>query len=86
MRDGAIRWGIFRDLSDPTRLNETFLMESWLDYLRSRERMTLADRKIQDRVRALHKDPTSPPGEATSPHATYQLYAREIANPTPHEA
>jgi MFS family permease len=85
LRDGAIRWGIFRDVTDSTRLNETFLMESWLDYLRSRERMTLADRHIQDRVRALHQSPTLSPGsEPTPPKVTYQLYAREVSNPTPH--
>ncbi len=85
LRDGAIRWGIFRDAIDPTRLNETFLMESWLDYLRSRERVTLADREIQDRVYALHRDPESVDGVTSqSPRITYQLYAREIANPTPH--
>ena len=86
LRDGAIRWGIFRDVNDPTRLNETFVMESWLDFLRARERVTLADRVIQDRVRALHHDPASPPGaEPIPPKATYQLYAREITNPTPHQ-
>jgi MFS family permease len=86
LRDGAIRWGIFRDVTDPTRLNETFVMESWLDYLRSRERVTIADREIQDRVRALHHDPTSAPGaEPLPPKATYQIYAREVANPTPHQ-
>jgi MFS family permease len=76
LRDGAIRWGIYRDAIDPERLNETFLMESWLDYLRSRERITAADEAIRARVRALHKgdDP---------PAISYQIYAREI---TPHEA
>ncbi|WP_213806809.1 MFS transporter [Granulicella sp. dw_53] len=84
LRDGAIRWGIFRDAVDPTHLNETFVMESWLDYLRSRERVTLADREIQDRVFALHHNPGLLPGSAPiPPKITYQLYAREIANPTP---
>jgi hypothetical protein len=35
LRDGALRWGIYRDAAAPERLNETFVMESWLDYLRS---------------------------------------------------
>ncbi len=84
LRDGAIRWGIFRDVTDPTHLTETFVMESWLDYLRSRERVTLADRQIQDRVRALHHDPATPPGtEPIPPKATYQIYAREVTTPTP---
>ncbi len=76
LRDGAIRWGIYRDAIDPEHLNETFLMESWLDYLRSRERITAADEAIRARVRALHE------GE-DGPCITYQIYAREI---TPNEA
>jgi MFS family permease len=76
LRDGAIRWGIYRDALDPEHLNETFLMESWLDYLRGRERITAADEAIRARVRALHRhdDP---------PKTTYQIYAKEIANPVP---
>ena len=76
LRDGATRWGIYRDATNPEHLNETFLMESWLDYLRSRERVTTADRQIQDHVYALHQDDSSPT-------VTHQIYAREIANPTP---
>jgi MFS family permease len=60
LRDGAIRWGIFRDTADPEQLNETFVMESWLDFLRSRERMTLADQVIRERVWALHRGPEPP--------------------------
>jgi len=77
LRDGALRWGIYRDAASPERLNETFIMESWLDYLRSRERVTAADERIRQQVLALHQD-TGPP------RITYQVYAREIANPTPH--
>ena len=76
LRDGAMRWGIYRDAIDPEHLNETFIMESWLDYLRSRERITAADELIRARVRALHR-------HDEPPKTTYQIYAREIANPVP---
>ncbi len=76
LRDGALRWGIYRDAANPEHLNETFIMESWLDYLRSRERVTAGDEQIRQRVWALHQD-------AEPPRITYQIYAREIANPTP---
>lgn len=76
LRDGAIRWGIYRDAIDPEHLTETFLMESWLDYLRSRERITAADEAIRARVRALHQDDEGP-------RISYQIYAREI---TPNES
>ena len=71
LRDGAIRWGIFREANNPERLIETFVMESWLDYLRSRERVTAADRVIRDRVYALHQDPLPP-------RISHQIYVREI--------
>ena len=75
LRDGAIRWGVFRDADDPTHLNETFLMESWLDYLRSRERTTAADTAIRDQVYALHH---SPDPDSPHPRVTHQVYAREV--------
>jgi MFS family permease len=71
LRGGAIRWGIYRDAANPRHLNETFLMESWLDYLRSRERMTAADQAIRERVWALHSGPDPP-------KTSHQVFAREI--------
>ena len=71
-----MRWGIYRNAINPEHLEETFIMESWLDFLRSRERITAADEAIRARVRALHQ-------HAEPPKTTYQIYAREIANPTP---
>jgi MFS family permease len=79
MRGGALRWGIYRDAINPEHLNETFIMESWLDFLRSRERITAADDRIREQVWELHQDDEPP-------RTTYQIYAREIANPTPHTA
>ena len=76
LREGAFRWGIYRDAIRPERLNETFLMESWLDYLRSRERVTAADQLLRDQVWILHQD-------QAPPRITYQIYAKEVANPTP---
>ncbi len=61
LRDGAIRWAIYRDAGDAEHLNETFIMESWLEYLRSRERTTAADQACRERVWALHAGP-EPPG------------------------
>ncbi len=74
LRDGALRWGIYRDADNPTHLNETFLMESWVDYLRSRERTTAADTLIRDRVYALHQS-------EEKPRVTHQIYARELRKP-----
>ena len=79
LRGGAVRWGIYRDAADPEHLNETFIMESWLDYLRSRERMTAADQVIREQVYALHR------GDAT-PKVTHQIWAREVGEHAEHPA
>lgn len=52
-RDGAYSWGVFRDLEWPDRFLETFLVDSWAEHLRQHERVTLADRAIEERVHSL---------------------------------
>src|SRR5918998_5936271 len=42
-RDGASRWGVFRDVADPGRRLETFLVASWAEHMRQHERLTEAD-------------------------------------------
>jgi MFS family permease len=59
-RDGASSWGIFRDSTDVSRYLETFVVESWGEYLRQRARLTVADVALQERVRAFHKGDEPP--------------------------
>jgi MFS family permease len=70
MRDGAIRWGVYRDTAAPERIIENFVVESWLEFLRERERMTKSDRAILDRARSFHQ------GDGI-PAASFMIYARE---------
>jgi MFS family permease len=49
-RDGAYAWGVFEDAAEPGRFVETFLLESWMEHLRQHERVTNADRVIQEAV------------------------------------
>jgi quinol monooxygenase YgiN len=49
-RDGAYYWQLFRDTANPDWHLETFLVESWIEHLRQHERVTVADRRLQDRV------------------------------------
>lgn len=56
-RDGAYAWGVFEDAAEPGRLVETFLVESWLEHLRQHERVTKADRLLQERVQRLLLQP-----------------------------
>jgi Transmembrane secretion effector len=41
---------LFEDAADPARFVETFLVESWLEHLRQHERVTNADRVMQQHV------------------------------------
>jgi MFS family permease len=52
-RDGATFWRIYRDLDDPGRFIERFIVTSWADYLHQRARQTVADEAIEARLRAL---------------------------------
>ena len=49
-RDGAYAWGVFEDAAEEGRMVETFLVESWMEHLRQHERVTNADRLVQDAV------------------------------------
>lgn len=53
-RDGAYAWGVFEDAAEAGRMVETFLVESWLEHLRQHERVTNADRILQDTVHRFH--------------------------------
>jgi MFS family permease len=53
-RDGAYVWGIYEDAAVEGRMVETFLLESWLEHLRQHERVTNADRVLQDSVLRFH--------------------------------
>ena len=74
LRDGAIRWGVYQDALDPGHINETFVTESWLEYLRQRERFTASDRQIRDLVWGFHraKEP---------PRISHMFYAQEVSDP-----
>ena len=52
-RDGAYAWGAFEDAAEEGRFLETFLVGSWLEHLRQHERVTQADRLLQDAVHAI---------------------------------
>jgi len=55
-RDGAYVWGVFEDAAVEGRMMETFLVESWLEHLRQHERVTNADRVLQNAVHRFHTE------------------------------
>jgi hypothetical protein len=52
-RDGAYQWGLFEDTAEKGRFMETFMLESWVEHLRQHQRVTHADRALQDRMQRL---------------------------------
>ena len=50
-RNGAYDWAIYEDAACPERYLETFLVDSWLEHLRQHERVTNADRLLEDTVK-----------------------------------
>jgi hypothetical protein len=52
-RDGAYAWGVYEDVADVGRFIETFTIESWLELMHQRERVTNADETLENRVRHL---------------------------------
>jgi MFS family permease len=58
-RDGASRWGIYRDTEHPDQFVETFIVPSWAEHLRQHERITRADRGLEERINSYSlKEPT----------------------------
>jgi predicted MFS family arabinose efflux permease len=55
-RDGAYAWDIYEDAAEAGRFLETFLVASWLEHLRQHQRVTNADRVLQDRIREFGGD------------------------------
>ena len=51
---------VFNDINRPGIMIEFYLIESMVEMLRQRERMTVADREIRDEARAYHNGRTPP--------------------------
>jgi MFS family permease len=49
-RDGASRWGIYRDTEHPDLYLETFIVPSWAEHLRQHERFTRADHALEEKI------------------------------------
>jgi MFS family permease len=56
-RDGAFAWGIFEDMSQVGRFEEGYLIESWLELMHLRERVTMEDRMLEDEIRDMLTQP-----------------------------
>ncbi len=59
-RDGAFGWFLARGPTDAERHVESFMVESWLDYLRQLDRMTQDDHATLDHARSFHQGSAPP--------------------------
>ena len=59
-RSGAMQWGIMEDVAVSGLYLEYFIEGSWLAHLRHHERVTGADRALQERIHALHRGDAPP--------------------------
>jgi MFS family permease len=57
-RDGAFDWGIYEDAAHEGVFVETFCVDSWLDHMRQHQRVTNADRVLQDAVHRFQAEGT----------------------------
>jgi len=76
LRNGAIRWGVFQDVADSMRLSETFIMESWVDYLRQQERLTSSDARLIQQIAELDC-------RRSIPSATATIYVKQRSAKSP---
>jgi predicted MFS family arabinose efflux permease len=67
-RDGAYAWDLFEDAAEKGNFLETFMLASWLEHLRQHQRVTNADRIVQETVREF--------GAVGEPKVTHFIAAR----------
>jgi MFS family permease len=66
-RNGAYRWGVFEDAAVAGRWLETFVIDSWLEYLRALTRLTHADRALAEAVLRYHQGSRPVPAHFIAP-------------------
>jgi MFS family permease len=54
LRDGGMSWGLYQDSADPSRVVESFVVESWAEHQRQHERVTQTDLAVEEAVRSFH--------------------------------
>ena len=60
LRDGALRAGVFADVTMPTRISEIFYVATWGEHQRQHHRFTREDQLVEAAVRRFHAGPDAP--------------------------
>jgi len=66
-RHGASEWDLFEHLSLARRFLEIFKLDSWIEHSRQHERVTRADRQLQDLVNSCQIDDAPKPTPLVAP-------------------
>ena len=56
-RNGAFAWGVFEDMAEFGRFEEAYLIESWLELMHLRERITREDQVLEDAIKDMLLEP-----------------------------
>ena len=54
LRNGALAWELFHDVTDPRHYIEYFIDETWIEHLRRFDRLTATDASLRERRLAFH--------------------------------
>jgi len=84
-RDGAYGWGVYEDVADGGRFTETFLIESWLELMHQRERVTNADQMLENQIRQLLTDAPRVTLSVSSEHP-HRSWRKRGGDPSSHRA
>jgi MFS family permease len=60
LRQGALSWGLFRDVTEPGRYIEYFVDENWIEHQRRLIRFSAADASLREERLAYHLGPEPP--------------------------
>ena len=60
LRDGALRAGVFTDVSEPARITEFFYVATWAEHERQHHRFTRDDQTVEAAVRRFHQGEAPP--------------------------
>ena len=60
LRDGALRAGVFSDVTNPTVITEFFYVATWGEHQRQHHRFTREDQLVEVQVRQFHTGPGEP--------------------------
>ncbi|HJT13471.1 MAG TPA: MFS transporter [Dongiaceae bacterium] len=80
-RNGARRWSLMVDVTDPELWVERFQYPTWTDYLRQRHRGTVSDRAVWEHSRTFHRGDTPPKVRRLIAQSVEELAAAPGARP-----